>query len=98
MGKQMSDRTKKILGISILVLLVMSMMVAVVSAQPQRGWRDGDRDGWRDGWRDGGRNCRWVCDDWDRQRFCSDWGRGYCRDWDWRWVCKDWDWKCFGRR
>ena len=74
MGKQISDRTKKILGISILVLLVMSMMVAVVSAQPTRGRDDDDDD--RDGWRDGGRNCRWVCDDWDRQRFC--------KDWDWR--------------
>ena len=33
MGKQTFDRTKKILAISILVLLVMSSMVAVVSAQ-----------------------------------------------------------------
>ena len=57
MGKQISDRMKKILGISILVLLLVSMMVAVVSAQPTRG-RDGDRDGWRDG----GRNCRWAGD------------------------------------
>ena len=33
MGKQTFDRTKKILAISILVLLVMTSMVAVVSAQ-----------------------------------------------------------------
>ncbi|OEU42040.1 hypothetical protein BGV40_11605 [Methanosarcina sp. Ant1] len=33
MGKQTFDRTKKILAISILVLLVMTSMVAVISAQ-----------------------------------------------------------------
>ena len=33
MGKLMFDRAKKIMGISILVLLLMSMMVSVVSAQ-----------------------------------------------------------------
>ncbi|MGB9940709.1 hypothetical protein [Methanosarcina sp.] len=103
MGKQLFDRTK-ILGISILVLLVMSMTVAVVSAQPtgggaapgsERGYSPGGGGQGRDG------NCKWVCNKWDRQRYCDDWSRQrQCDRGHWSssqgrryWVCDKWSWK-----
>ena len=113
MGKQTFDRTKKILAISILVLLVMTSMVAVVGAAPPKGDRaapGSDEKGLAPGYggdhgNDGNYgNCRWVCDNWHRQRYCDhghwmyDHGKRFwrCDHWSWRSVCSHWSWRCFG--
>lgn len=98
MGKQVFDRIKKTLGISILVLFVISMMVAVVGAAPpqeEKGYNGGEMYH---------KNCHWVCDHWSQQRYCDHghwaydkYGKRYwyCDHWSWRWVCSHWSWRCY---
>lgn len=95
MGKQTFDRTKKILGISLIILFVMSIGIAVVSAAPPPGGYGGGGGH--------GKNCHWVCDNWHQQRYCDhghwvyDHGQRHwrCDHWSWRWVCGHRSWKCY---
>jgi hypothetical protein len=102
MGKQTFDRTKKILGIFILVFFVISMTFAVVGAAPgDNGMPSGKGgDSEKNVGKVNGKNvkddhnqrCKWVCDHWKRIKVCDHKHR-VCHDGRCRWVCDHWTWK-----
>lgn len=85
MGKQIFDMAKKVLGVSFLVLLVTSMMVTLVSAQPEEDkngptTEENDKQMSYGGDDKGGdKDCAWSCSDPYKQKYFNE-----CYK---KWIC-----------
>lgn len=103
MGKQLFNRTRKILGIALIVLFVTSMLVAVVSAQQPQGpggppgQSPGQSMGPGQGGQQGGQQGvqqGWSGGQW-RGRYYQGFPAFRCFNCCWIWRFGGWQWVCW---